>query len=177
MQFGHAHDSLGTPSANQAAAGFIHHLHIVIRLGPIIPHEQHSSPSPCRQPTGESRRPNGSVLTGTTSHQPSVLPTHRQGHGLDLGLTPRPTRSSAHPPAAEDTTLPHLPTGRCNPISSFNASGAPAGPLPPGPLQDKLADATGYPLPAPLVLRQANTPRVPLACHYHRSTTVNSGAL
>jgi hypothetical protein len=44
-------------------------------------------------------------------------------------------------------------------------------------LQDKLADATGYPLPAPPVLRQANTPHVPLACHYHRSTTVNSGVL
>jgi hypothetical protein len=42
-------------------------------------------------------------------------------------------------------------------ISSFSASGAPAGPLPPNALRDKLADATGYPLPTP-VLRQANTP-------------------
>jgi len=40
-------------------------------------------------------------------------------------------------------------------------------PTDPGPLRDKLADATGYPLPTP-VLRQANTPRVPL-------TSVNHG--
>jgi hypothetical protein len=35
-------------------------------------------------------------------------------------------------------------------------------------LRDKLADATGYPLPTPPVLQQANTPRVPL-------TPVNHG--
>jgi len=35
--------------------------------------------------------------------------------------------------------------------------GAPSWPPPPSPLRDKLADATGYPLPTP-VLRQANPP-------------------
>jgi hypothetical protein len=47
-------------------------------------------------------------------------------------------------------------------IQIVQALGAPSGSLPPDPLQGKLADATGYPLSAFSVLRQANTPRVPL---------------
>jgi hypothetical protein len=63
--------------------------------------------------------------------------------------------------------------GRRAGVQIVQPLGAPSGPLPSGPLRGKLADATGYPLPAS-VLRQANTPPVPLACHYHRLTTVNS---
>src|SRR3954469_16915815 len=58
-------------------------------------------PSTTIQPRGESQHPNGSVLTGTTSHQPSTLLAHRQEHGLNLGLTLGPGTVSAHPPAAE----------------------------------------------------------------------------
>jgi len=51
---------------------------------------------------------------------------------------------------------------------SFSCGGSILTPTP-SPLRDKLADATGYPHPAPPILRQANTSCVPL-------TTVNNGA-
>ena len=52
--------------------------------------------------------------TGTTSHQPYRLLTHRRGHDLDLGLKDR-SDSSAHPPAARTADW-HTPV-RCAPIS------------------------------------------------------------
>src|SRR3954466_12329467 len=48
MQFRHTSDTLRKPPTNQTTARLIHHhLHIVMILSPVIPHKEHSSPSPC----------------------------------------------------------------------------------------------------------------------------------
>ena len=71
------------------------------------------------------------MLTGTTSHQPSTLLAHRQGHGLDHKSHPSdPVVQVLTHRRLRNTTLPHLPAGWCNPIRSFSACGAPPGPLP-----------------------------------------------
>ena len=69
-----------TPSGSRLAArsltGFVHEMDVVVVLGPVVAHIQNHRPVLLRfepldiDPMGESqRRPNGTVLDGTTPHE------------------------------------------------------------------------------------------------------------
>jgi hypothetical protein len=58
---------------------------VVLGLTPVISNEDHLLlllRPVAMSSRGELWRPNGRVLRGTTSHQPSLLPVKQQGHGL-----------------------------------------------------------------------------------------------
>jgi hypothetical protein len=98
----------------------------VMVLSPVISHEQHRHLPPPARPGehgGDPVRPNGSVLDGTTSHQPYDLLTNQQGHDLTPGLDNQSSVSKCSPAGGSDTTLALTPT-RCEPISVIDrASG------------------------------------------------------
>jgi len=138
------------------------------------------SPSPPQdQGCRSTRVPQQGVSSG---HLGSLLTTADPGHGLDQGCTigfpsSRPNTGASGGPRSGMTPGPgpdsggspgervsrHIGAGgvanRRAGVQIVQPLGAPSGPLPSGSLRDKLADVTGYPLPAPPVLRQANTPR------------------
>ena len=76
VQCGDPRDALGQPPGGEALAGFVHELDVMVVLGPVVAHIQDHLPvllcfEPLdADPVGESqRRPNGTVLAGTTPHE------------------------------------------------------------------------------------------------------------
>ena len=76
VQSGDPRDALGQPPGGEALAGFVHELDVMVVLGPVVAHIQDHRPVLLRfepldiDPVGESqRRPNGTVLGGTTPHE------------------------------------------------------------------------------------------------------------
>ena len=76
VQSGDARDALGQPPGGEALTGFVHEMDVVVVLGPVVAHIQGHLPVLLRfepldaDPVGESqRRPNGTVLGGTTPHE------------------------------------------------------------------------------------------------------------
>ena len=76
VQSGDPRDALGQPPGGEALAGFVHEMDVMVVLGPVVAHIQDHRPVLLRfepldiDPVGESqRRPNGTVLGGTTPHE------------------------------------------------------------------------------------------------------------
>ena len=95
-------DPLGEAAPRQPGPRLVHHLDVVVALGPIVPHEDHGSSSPRRdpdQPGGAQRRPNGPVLEARHPSSATGNPTNRPGHPLPGGVQ-APGGNSAHRPAA-----------------------------------------------------------------------------
>ena len=76
VQRGDARDALGQPPGGEALTGFVHEMDVVVVLGPVVAQIQGHLPVLLRfesldaDPVGESpRRPNGTVLDGTTPHE------------------------------------------------------------------------------------------------------------
>ena len=119
---GHA---LRQPPLRQHPARLVHHLHIVVVLSPVIPHEQpHRLSRPrCRIMSAACGRTISALIkqcsrprvrqAGTTSQQRSTLPGHRQGHALAEGLKVLGGRvlTCRRPPGTE--------SARCGPGSSY----------------------------------------------------------
>jgi hypothetical protein len=108
VQPGHPRHLHRQPGLRQPPPRGVHQLHIVIPLGPVIPHEQQTPLPPRRRSlSAASGRTISDLMNqcshhttaGTTSHQRSTLPTHQQGHDLSSGLH-SPVPRSAHLPAA-----------------------------------------------------------------------------
>jgi hypothetical protein len=108
VQPGHPGHPLRQPHLGQPPPRGVHQLHIMMGLGPVIPHEhQHALLILIDHPCTASGRTISDLMNqcsrhttaGTTSHQRSTLPTHQQGHDLSTGLQ-GPGRHSAHLPAA-----------------------------------------------------------------------------
>ena len=103
VQPGDPRHALGQPGLGQPAPGGVHHLHVVVVLGPVIPDEQqpqspvlrHRSPRAGSQRENH-QRPNEAVLTPTPGGHdiPSAInsPGHRQGHDLSSGLNVQDAR-------------------------------------------------------------------------------------
>ena len=104
----HPGRALGQPPLRQHLPGLVHHLDVVMILGPVITHDTAAPalPSAMSKHVSSQRenhqQPNKTVLTPPGGHDiPAAInsPGHRQGHGLSSGLNAQePT--SAHLPAA-----------------------------------------------------------------------------
>jgi hypothetical protein len=118
--------------------------------------------TPRRRPTAGQR-----ASPGTVDRFPSSQPSTGASGGPRSGMASGPDPDSGGSPGEWVSRRVGAGgvAGRGVGVKIVQPWGAPAGPLPPDPLRDMLTDATGYPLPAPPVLRHANTLRVPLACH------------
>src|SRR4051794_27458046 len=66
------------------------------------------------EPGRDLLRPNGSVLTGTTSHQHYRPPHHLPGHDLVIDLK-RPAKMQCSPTAGSDNSMPWR-SDCCSPI-------------------------------------------------------------
>jgi hypothetical protein len=112
MQYGQSFDPLGQPAFGQPPPGVVLDLDVVMGLGSVIADEQHPRLHLLRlnmSPEEVLQRANGSVLDGTTSHQPS-RPPHRPG-GARFSCRPQPRSAShsAHRLAARTPSLPEGP--------------------------------------------------------------------
>ena len=119
--------TLQQPSADQEPARVVLDLDVMMGLGPVVSDEQHPQPPSTRtttrrEPGEDLLRPNGSVLTGTTSHQHSRPPHQPPGHDLVIDLN-RARRLQCSPATGSDNSIHHRRRDCCSPIRSFAWSG------------------------------------------------------
>src|SRR5215218_7892883 len=98
-------------------------------LGPIVSDEQQPASSLDDQHAsshgGDLLRPNGSVLTGTTSHQHYPPPHHLPGHDLVIDLNWASANESS-PAAGSDNSIPSrvaaaVPLGPMVPVLDWHS--------------------------------------------------------
>ena len=102
---------LRQPTPGQHPAGLVFDLNVMVGLSPIVANKQHraSSLTIDQQAANHGEdllRPNGSVLTGTTSHQHYRPPHQPPGHDLVIDLKQGLGLKSAHRQPARTTACP-----------------------------------------------------------------------
>ena len=114
VQSGDPRDALGQPPGGESLAGFVHELDVVVVLGPVVAHIQDHRPVLLRfepldiDPMGESqRRPNGTVLDGTTPHECcGTTQEYQPGLGLLVAVQKPRGGMRDHRLAGSRTSLP-----------------------------------------------------------------------